>query len=495
MARTSHTRFLLAALALTLGACKSEQGKGGRDTAATPSSAAPAGSTAPVGSALESTEPKELPVDEASVKAAIDAWVRAQNQGDFSSYERAYAERFTGIKRSGGRVFQADRKGWLSDRKAMFARPLTVQAEDLQISGSPTFVRVRFTQDFRTPTFHDRGPKELQLSKSGDAWQIVREEMLDSEAGGGSSKVATFSAEDFSFVRQLSSGTLILLDRYESLNAVNGPVQHVANGVVYRSVRADLVEDKYRKLLGKTFRVYDGSGKTCDVTPQKLALYGEVYPHFGTISTWDGLAGDPHVYSNAERALATWQMVDGHRWLALHADEACGGFWARAADQKAPTPFTLRGEQQPVEGAAVKALEATKGYRSLKADADRSLGKDLERHIGTQVFESAGGVQFVTAYVRLGEGFCADYGGSHFGVFRRNGDAVQLLSNPDDGYSAGALGGSYDVVRDRPNPMSAVDLDGDGTPELVFENVLYGLRGGTYEVVREARVPDFDCPC
>lgn len=499
MIRTSQTgSFLLVALSLAAAGCKGERQSNGTKpvlSASTASASTASASAASASAGPESAEPKPEPIDEPAVKAAVDAWVRAQNQGDFASYERAYAERFTGIKRNGSRVFQADRKGWLADRKAMFARPLTVAAEDIQISGSPTFVRVRFTQDFRTPTFHDRGPKELQLTKARDAWQIVREEMLDSEAGGGVSQQSTLTAEDFSFVRELSSGTLILLDRYASLNPVNGPVQHVENGVVYRSVRADLVEEKYRKLLGKTFRVYDGSGNTCEVTPTKLALYGEVYPHFGTINTWEGTEGSSHVYSNAERALAAWQMVGDDRWIALHADQVCAGFWARAADRKAPEPFALRAERQPIEDAAVKALEATEGYRSMKVDAEDALGKAPERHVGTQVFESRGGVQFVTAYVRLGEGFCSEYGGSHFGVFRRNGDAVELLSDPKDGYSAGDLGDSYDVVRDRPNPLSAVDLDGDGSPELVFENVLFGLSGGKYEVIREAKVRDFDCPC
>ncbi len=492
MTFSSYTgALLLAAFAFGAVGCKSPR----RQSEGSAANPAPLASTAPASSANESAPPQEIPIDEASVRAALDAWVRAQNQGDFVSYERAYAERFTGIKRNDSRVFQADRAGWLADRKAMFARPLTVATEDIQISGSPTFVRVRFTQDFRTPTFHDRGPKELQLTKAGNAWQIVREEMLASEAGGGASKERSFDAEDFSFVRTLSASTLILLDRYASSNPVNGPVRHVSDGVVYRSVRADLVEEKYRKLLGKTFRVYDGSGKTCEVTPTKLALYGEVYPHFGTINTWNGLDGLGPVASPSERALAAWQMIGEERWLALEADQVCAGFWARATTRKAPEVFALRAEKQPIEDAAVKALEATPGYRARKAYSSEHLEQGYPRRTGTQVFESPSGAQFVTAFIHLGEGFCSMYGGTQFGVFRRSGDAVLLLSDPDNGYTSGPLGESYSVVRDRLNPMAAVDLDGDGSPELVFENVLFGLANGKYEIVREADIPDFDCHC
>lgn len=492
MTRSSHTiPFLLVALSLAASGCKGER----QSSASSTATSAPSASTMPASSAPESALPKAQPIDEASVRTAIDSWVRAQNQGDFASYERAYAERFTGIKRSDSRVFQADRAGWLADRKAMFARPLTVAAEDIQISGSPTFVRVRFTQDFRTPTFHDRGPKELQLVKTGNDWQIVREEMLGSEAGGGASRGQSFDAEDFSFVRTLSASTLILLDRYASLNPVSGPVQHVRDGVVYRSVRADLVEEKYRKLLGKTFRVYDGSGNTCDVTPTKLALYGEVYPHFGTINTWNGLDGQGPVASPGERALAAWQMIGDSRWIALEATQVCSGFWARATERKPPEVFTLRGERQPIEDAAVKALEATPGYSARKAYSNENLDAGYPRRTGTQVFESPSGAQFVTAFIHLGEGFCSEYGGTQFGVFRRNGDAVQLLSDPENGYSSGPLGQSYSIVRDRLNPMAAVDLDGDGSPELVFENVLFGLANGKYAIIREADVPDFDCHC
>jgi hypothetical protein len=46
------------------------------------------------------------------VKTLLDAWLKAQNDGDFNAYEKLYAQRFTGIRRSGPRTVKMDRAGW-----------------------------------------------------------------------------------------------------------------------------------------------------------------------------------------------------------------------------------------------------------------------------------------------------------------------------------------------------------------------------------------------
>ena len=40
----------------------------------------------------------------ADARAVVQRWLEAQNQGDFAAYEKLYAPRFTGVRRSGPRV-------------------------------------------------------------------------------------------------------------------------------------------------------------------------------------------------------------------------------------------------------------------------------------------------------------------------------------------------------------------------------------------------------
>src|SRR5687768_9879292 len=45
-------------------------------------------------------------VDETSARALVESWLKAQNTGDFASYESLYAQRFDGEKRAGERLYK-----------------------------------------------------------------------------------------------------------------------------------------------------------------------------------------------------------------------------------------------------------------------------------------------------------------------------------------------------------------------------------------------------
>jgi hypothetical protein len=46
------------------------------------------------------------PIEQAKVRALLDAWQQAQNDGDFERYRQLYAERMVGIKRVGERTYE-----------------------------------------------------------------------------------------------------------------------------------------------------------------------------------------------------------------------------------------------------------------------------------------------------------------------------------------------------------------------------------------------------
>jgi hypothetical protein len=66
------------------------------------------------------TKPGATKPLESDARALLASWEAAQNAGDFAAYERLYAKRFTGVKRSGPRTRSFARAGWLEDRKRMF---------------------------------------------------------------------------------------------------------------------------------------------------------------------------------------------------------------------------------------------------------------------------------------------------------------------------------------------------------------------------------------
>src|SRR5690349_10149110 len=66
-------------------------------------------------------------------RSLLDVWLKAQNEGDFDTYQIVYAQRFTGVRRSGPRTVRLDRAGWLKDRKRMFGKPMAVSISGLTI--------------------------------------------------------------------------------------------------------------------------------------------------------------------------------------------------------------------------------------------------------------------------------------------------------------------------------------------------------------------------
>ena len=115
---------------------------------------------------------------EQAARDTLDAWLEAQNKGDFNAYAGMYAARFEGIKRAGDKKNEFDTGGWLDDRKGMFKRAMKVSAEDVSFSPHGDGIRIRFLQRWSSGKYKDRGEKEMDIVLEGDVWRIAREEML-----------------------------------------------------------------------------------------------------------------------------------------------------------------------------------------------------------------------------------------------------------------------------------------------------------------------------
>jgi ketosteroid isomerase-like protein len=175
-----HTVAGLCVLAFC-AACKGEA----PNVRPAPSAAA---SAAPVASAPPATRP--LDPEQSAARAFLDAWVAAQNAPDFAAYSTLYADPFVGIKRVGDASFRFDRRGWLADRKTMFAAGARVNASQISVTKSGKHSILAFEQEFVSPNFRDKGRKVLALVATPAGLRIAREEMLSSrvDGGGGSSR-------------------------------------------------------------------------------------------------------------------------------------------------------------------------------------------------------------------------------------------------------------------------------------------------------------------
>jgi hypothetical protein len=153
-----------------------------------PVAAALALALAPSLAAAKPTAAKPAPVaaaDKTAALAVVDAWVKAQNDGDFAAYGALYDASFVGVKRTndgGQKTFTLDK--WKADRKKMFKAKQKVVAENASVAAAGGRVTVGFVQRYQAGAYADHGDKSLVLAPGKDgALRIVREEMLYSAPG------------------------------------------------------------------------------------------------------------------------------------------------------------------------------------------------------------------------------------------------------------------------------------------------------------------------
>lgn len=97
-------------------------------------------------------------------------WARAWESQDAERYLELYA--------ADARVGRRDRAQHAAHKRALFARdePIEVRVGDVEVLEEDAgTVRVRFLQDYRSPSLSDFGRKELLLREEDGRWRILRE--------------------------------------------------------------------------------------------------------------------------------------------------------------------------------------------------------------------------------------------------------------------------------------------------------------------------------
>lgn len=470
-----------------------------------PSPVAAIAPPSPVAVAPTPEAPAPSPVAELAAgeaQAVLDAWLRAQNTNDLAGYERLYAPRFTGVRRSGPRVRRFDRAGWMTDRRAMFQAAMQVSARDVAIVTGPEVATVRFTQDFTQGRFHDTGPKELVLVRAGGALSIVREEMLESRLGGGAQAPAEPPTGALMHVLSPGHERWIVLARASDDGSwsrgepvlVDRDAQQVATR---RDIDPGAVPQSLRELRGQAVRVFSGDGSACDARLGELAVLGRIDVHFGTEQRWSGEAPDgtrgPRM-SDREVAREAWHESDGGMLLVARLDDASGcsatPLYGRLASLPPATVFAPSTADPALGQRALSRFRALPSWRRLQSEYRESgaTGPNWDSHERTsapvvKVWQAPGSARrFVTVSASTTVGGCAEFSARLTAVFEVGGPQGLIL------HSDPAEPGAFEA-------QAAVDIDGDGVPEFVTADGYVRRAGTVLRSVSPLAVPSHDCPC
>ena len=408
------------------------------------------------------------------VRVLVDAWLAAQNRGDFAAYEKLYAQKFTGVRRSGTRTVSLDRAGWMRERRRMFARPMTVTASETKIVGTPASARVVFTQEWESGSYHDRGPKQLVVVREGGAARIAREEMLASER----SSSPGLPEESLAFV--VGRYAIIDADRGEEW-ASGAPRIDDEGDPLITSTAASHLPPALVVFIGKKMIVETPGGADCTATVKELRVVGMVVPHFGMRQDWR----DGHKSARV-RADEAWELsakVLGARLDGCPA--TTGPSFARAAN-RASLPLVLPAKETATRAAAILALRKLPSWRGPQKEFVERGGKgkwdaDAENaEVDVERWELPGR-PLVTVSAHT-QGGCSDFGGEVFAVFAPKPDGtLTLVAEP------AAL-----------RPAAALVID--GAPAF-FGTQSWSDFGTALQLVpltgepRKLSVPYLDCPC
>lgn len=433
-------------------------------------------------------------VEAAEAQALVDAWLQAQNKGDFEAYQKLYAQRMTGVRRSGEVAKSFARPGWLADRRRMFAKQMQVTASEVQITAGPT-AAVQFSQQFASGNFSDVGPKRLVLVREAGEVRIAREEMLASQVLDGALPAEPLPAEQLAIA--LHGGDQVWLAVAPAGKApAQGAVKLWSREGPATASRPSQWPEALQAWRDRDVVLYGPAGEVCRAQVEAAELVAQVVPHFGRVQSWKGedgapAAGDQEVAQEIMDQVGT-ALVLGAR-LKPNRGDCRGAVWGRASNL-APAAIYDRADMpaSSLRVAAETALRGLEKYKKFQREfqeqvpAPRPAFWDLLDGAKAEVTLLVGpGKQVALVGARAGD-FCGGFGAELI-------TAWDVKPLPMDDFKLRLI--SDERGGDLQMPVTAADVDGDGEPELIAPRQIWRRSGATWRPVTTWALPDFDCPC
>ena len=479
-------RILLLLLAVLPFACRGPQ----RYLAAHPRPV-PRPAPAPVPPPPPPAKPEPPPIpttpapiqDEPEIRDFFKTWLAAQNSGDFESYQSLYADKFTGVRRSGPRTRSFDRKGWLADRQRMFRKPMKVALEDLRITSAGTAFNILATQTWESGRYKDTGPKRFLLVRQAGRLVLAQEEML-------ASQYHRLPPASGAYLLAYQGEPVVTDEAEEGWTQPGAPKLHGLTA--RRGVIESALPDRIRQWRGKQVVLFNDQGQRCQATVDGFAIVAGAIWHGGTVQQW-------REQPPSDQDLAEQIWHDGAHRLVLTlafdpgtiATECEGAVVAIERSVAPPQAFPFK----PLNDGPLFTL------------AKRSTRKLLLESVDGKEGELEGGEEHAVAYNEASMDRAFVFSNHHpHGCGQETGSASGLYFWLYEGKPRPRLS-LIDQLHDEGEPNTparlilAIDVDLDGELELVYGDA-YGAvvgilkrAGGKLGIVRTVQVPNFDSPC
>ena len=334
-------------------------------------------------------------------QALVECWRVAQNTGDFAAYEKLYAVRFFGLRRSGERSAHFDRAGWMKDRRHMFngRNAMKVDVDRLELETVPGGVRATFVQRYTQGGYSDEGTKEIYFHREGKKLLIADERLLDSTmkhlarpASKWTSAIGLVAPE----------GVVVPVEARLAWATAEKPRRKRGKHgrqVTRWAVAQDRFPEAARLLVEQTLELIDDKGSSCVAKVRGLALYAIVAVDTSTVDGQENARDDmsPHSYASPR--------------LVAELDHACeGAIVARDQGTSGRVSVAKETKDAAILKMATDAVRAHPMYRALGVKYDPTAKKQWETSttIRTMDVELAAGARTWISVTLRDDGACAE---------------------------------------------------------------------------------------
>lgn len=432
-------------------------------------------------------------VTDAEVRGLLQQWLTAQNTGDFATYNRLYADKMTGIRKSGHVARTFGRAGWMADRKRMFGKVMVVAADQLTVAIAAGVAQVQFVQSFNSGNFADTGPKRLTIIADKRGPLIAREEMLHSQTRDALAPEPP--PTDMLALAIHAGGKPWLVLGQHAGHPANKALLLQSEGPAAALKLVDW-SAQTKAWQQRDVVLYGRGGELCRGQVQALGAIARVVPHFATVQDWHGVDTGRAV-KDSEIAAQIWDLGQEDAVIAVqiraYQGECAGVLWGRASNLPPPDQLSRDATKAgALRESALEAMRKAAAFLAIQKDytaeveAPRALTWDQHEHAVAQVTSLEGhGIRIVVTRATAGPG-CGGFYGEMTAVWTATAGPAEFftLQMASDPRAAGLV-----------LPEVAADVDGDGVFELIAPGQIWRRAGAVWRPALTLVVPNFDCPC
>jgi hypothetical protein len=295
-------------------------------------------------------------------------------------------------------------------------------------------------------------------------------------------KVVPAVAEEGSFAFVFEGNVVLSTDASDAWVTGRPARKSTTSGMgeeIVRRVDAAKLPNSLRGWKGRTVKLYDFDGPVCTTRITGFQQMRRVIPHFSETSGWSEQRA-----SESRIARELWDEAGGSDLLlGTVADEStCArATWARLPSFRTPKLTSPETADDALAARALGAFRKLDAWQKIQADFRSETGEKTgqwDLYDGAHpTVNRLGRLVYVSAAAGNG---CGEFGANLFALWELVGGKLVPRNKPGDFFL---------------DPRAAVDLDGDGVPEILIDEGIVRRSGDFYSNPENLYVPNHDCPC